>query len=364
VTDDVEASTTGVGGGHTVDSPTQHGYAAGDDQLAVDRGPGATWPSPVRRPSYPTDRPTDQSPVAKRTEPYAIASLWCSIIGIVIVPSAVAGIVFGFIGRARIARSRDTSKGMPLVIIGIIIGFLAVGIWVVVLSTSTHPSSEVLVQNGPPADTAQAQRELIPADSYPPGWTGLGKSSAMQYANYWLTYTPQQVPAVEQCLGISVSHVDATPAEAADQTYADPNAIVNGTYVRWVSDTVDVFPSIEAAMADARAARSPNGLACTFRFWGQGLTGYLSPGFGPSERDAAPTVLTRTPPPVGGTASDEAWSMRYTFRGTRGTIFGDWVRVQSGRSVSTLWITNLGSPVSSAFITGMARAAEHQLAAG
>jgi hypothetical protein len=64
---------------------------------------------------------------------------------------------------------------------------------------------------------------------------------------------------------------------------------------------------------------------------------------------------------VGSHGADEEWSMNYTFKGTSGTMYADWVTILRGRSESNLWLSNLGSPVPSGLIGKMARAVERRM---
>ena len=69
-----------------------------------------------------------------RTNGFAIASLICSCVGILLigVPSVV-GIVFGFIARTRIRESNGSQRGNGLAIAGIVVGFVVVGLVLLVI---------------------------------------------------------------------------------------------------------------------------------------------------------------------------------------------------------------------------------------
>src|SRR5664280_533089 len=167
-------------------------------------------------------------------------------------------------------------------------------------------------------------------------------------------------------LGGTTTPGDPAPAEAEDQAYVDTRAPSSSTYGSslWMADVVDVYPTIAGAVLDAEAARNPKALACLFRYWGPGLSGPnsdLGAGLGQGEVDSIPTVLDRTAPVMPGNDSDNEWSVHYTYHGTQGTIYVDWVTVQRGRSESVPWLSNLGSPVPDRLIAEMTAAAQHQL---
>jgi uncharacterized membrane protein len=70
----------------------------------------------------------------RSTNGFAVASLICSCAGILLIglPSVV-GIVFGFIARARIRESNGTQRGDGLAIAGIVVGFVVVGLVLLVI---------------------------------------------------------------------------------------------------------------------------------------------------------------------------------------------------------------------------------------
>ena len=360
--------------GRTGTSPGPHyGWPRPGSRTAVaDR----EHPGPVEMPStwdgygmdgYPGKNPGDGVPAAGgRTEPVAVASIWCSAIGIVLPPAAVAGVVFGCVGLRRITRSAPPAGGKSLATAGVVVGSLAAVAWIVLLVVLVQPSPVVTVQDGPPSATALAQREPITGSSYPSGWVGAGRGSGVQGMNYWSGLTGRPAADVASCLGGTTTPGDPAPAEAEDQAYVDTRAPSSSTYGSslWMADVVDVYPTIAGAVLDAEAARNPKALACLFRCWGPGLSGPnsdLGAGLGQGEVDSTPTVLDRTAPVMPGDDSDNEWSAHYTYHGTQGTIYVDWVTVQRGRSESVLWLSNLGSPVPDRLIAEMTAAAQHQL---
>ncbi len=315
-----------------------------------------------------SDWPVYGVSATRRTERTAIASLWFSIGGILIPPAAIVGIVLGFVGRSRINKSESLTKGSRLAMSGIVIGIAALGVWTVVLFGRSSPSpSVVFVTGGSSSAQALARVELVARSAYPAGWTGLGGWTVYVNNNQsYFSVSPDQTSALDGCLGVRTSHVDAYPAIAADQEYAEPNSRVHDTYgaTLWVNDAVSVFPTVADAVADFEATNNPKALVCQFRYWGPSLIQDLAPAFGSSELDSSPTVLTRILPRLGSHDSDEEWSMRYSYRGQSGIMYADWVTVQKGRSESNLWLSNLGSPVPSELITKMARAAAQRMTPG
>jgi uncharacterized RDD family membrane protein YckC len=74
------------------------------------------------------------SPAQPRNNGLAIASLVCSIVGIVFfaVP-AVVGVIFGFVARSQIRQSNGTQTGDGMALAGIIVGIVTIGSWVLFL---------------------------------------------------------------------------------------------------------------------------------------------------------------------------------------------------------------------------------------
>jgi len=62
------------------------------------------------------------------TNPWAIASLICSIVGI-----AILGIIFGHIALSEIKRSNGWQEGRGMALAGLIIGYIEIGLTVLVL---------------------------------------------------------------------------------------------------------------------------------------------------------------------------------------------------------------------------------------
>ena len=90
-------------------------------------GPPPGYPPPYAAP------PWFAYPPSPRANGLAVASLVCSIVGFFLlgVPSIV-GIVLGFVGRARIRRSAGAEQGSGLATAGVVVGFVAVALWVLI----------------------------------------------------------------------------------------------------------------------------------------------------------------------------------------------------------------------------------------
>jgi hypothetical protein len=75
--------------------------------------------------------------LAPRTNGLSIASLVCSIAGIVPfffgVP-CILGIIFGFVSRGQIKRSQGSLGGGGLALAGIIVGFCLIGLFILVVA--------------------------------------------------------------------------------------------------------------------------------------------------------------------------------------------------------------------------------------
>jgi hypothetical protein len=78
--------------------------------------------------------PPDYSPPTSTTNGLAIASLVSSIAGWVICGIGfILGIVFGYIAKNQIDQSGGTQQGRGLAVAGIIIGWVGIGLGVLVL---------------------------------------------------------------------------------------------------------------------------------------------------------------------------------------------------------------------------------------
>jgi hypothetical protein len=91
--------------------------------------------------AYPSYRATP----ARKTNGLAIASLVCSIAGLLLIP-LVLGIVFGFIARSQIKNSNGAQGGDGLALAGIIIGFGWAALFVLgaIVNATTHTNTGVV----------------------------------------------------------------------------------------------------------------------------------------------------------------------------------------------------------------------------
>jgi hypothetical protein len=78
-----------------------------------------------------------QPTMHRSTNGLSVASLVCSIAGIVpffFGVTCILGIIFGFVSRGQIKRSRGAQGGEGLALAGIIIGFCLIGLFILVIS--------------------------------------------------------------------------------------------------------------------------------------------------------------------------------------------------------------------------------------
>jgi Domain of unknown function (DUF4190) len=127
--------------GHWYPPELWTGPAPAANPPAWTTAPDATVPVPAPAQSqgpygYPRQPPSPYAyaPAKRGTNGLAIASLVCSCVGIVLlgVPSIV-GIVLGFVARSRIRRSNGVQGGDGLALAGIIVGFVVVGLVLLVI---------------------------------------------------------------------------------------------------------------------------------------------------------------------------------------------------------------------------------------
>lgn len=99
------------------------GYPASYPPPGINSPPAGGYvpPYPIYRPHYP-------GPMPPSTNPWAIASLICSIVGI-----AILGIIFGHIALSEIKRSNGWQEGRGMALAGLIIGYIEIGLTVLVL---------------------------------------------------------------------------------------------------------------------------------------------------------------------------------------------------------------------------------------
>ena len=119
-------------------------------------------------------------------------SLVCSLAGFVTGLTAMLGIVFGFVARARITRSEKSAKGRTLATSGIILGLVAL-VWATVVIV-------VAVHEADGNDLSLATSQLLPKSAYPAGWQGEGQDLGNDGANYFAETTPDMATSLEGCL--------------------------------------------------------------------------------------------------------------------------------------------------------------------
>jgi hypothetical protein len=81
-----------------------------------------------------------QIPVARRTNPLAIAALVCGIVGFGVAPAAIAAIVLGHVSLGQIRRDGDDGYGLAKA--GLILGYVALALGIIglvfVLTLAVH----------------------------------------------------------------------------------------------------------------------------------------------------------------------------------------------------------------------------------
>lgn len=88
---------------------------------------GAPTPQPTLA-TLPRNRGVSEQgvPVARQTEPLAIASLACGLASFLVIPvlGGIAAIVLGHLARASIRRSSGTREGSGVALSGLLLGYL------------------------------------------------------------------------------------------------------------------------------------------------------------------------------------------------------------------------------------------------
>lgn len=290
------------------------------------------WPDVPAQGSSTFDGPS-------RTDRLAVWSLVCSLAGFVTGLTAVLGIVFGVVARHRVAGSGGAKRGRGLALSGILVGAAALA-WTVV-------AVEVAIRAADDASINLAWSEVLPGSTYPHGWTGQGQELENDEANFFSSeLTRQDAQQVAACLHMSAAPIETDPVEAASQPYGPLNQPISA------QDTVDVFSSPAAAVADAIASGNVHGPNClmnntdSIRYVGDYLKGV--------------TMRKRTVPLLGDHDSDiEVRSLDSHHDGD--VFYDDYVTVQQGTSESNLLVSTIGAPPTSALIDQLARAAAWRL---
>lgn len=86
--------------------------------------------SPFQGPGmYPPyyQQPSSSYPMRQETEPFAIVSFVCSMVGIVFCVGAILGIVFGHIAMSKIKASGERLGGKGFAMAGLIVGYIWIG---------------------------------------------------------------------------------------------------------------------------------------------------------------------------------------------------------------------------------------------
>jgi len=255
--------------------------AAPPDSWGYTPPPGASLP-PLSQDKVPMER-------------LAVASLVCSIAGLLTGVTAFVGVALGFVARARIKHSDFPRRGLGL---------------------------------------AMAQ----------------GSDTELTQASFFGGETGADLAQLARCVGMTPAGVDAYPVEAPSQAYSSASDPL------WVNDTVDVFPTVAEAAKDAAASAVPGSAKC------EGLTGSdLGPGFGPTEKDGTPEFLHRTLPSFGHLVADTEAVVPYSYNGSNGTFYNEWVTILVGRSESNLNFLHDGAPVPARMIDRLVRDAIGQM---
>jgi Domain of unknown function (DUF4190) len=70
----------------------------------------------------------------RHTNGLAVASLVCSCVGpIILFLPCILGVIFGFVSRSQIRRSNGTQTGGGMALAGIIVGFSAIGLFILIV---------------------------------------------------------------------------------------------------------------------------------------------------------------------------------------------------------------------------------------
>jgi hypothetical protein len=202
------------------------------------------------------------------------------------------------------------------------------------------------------ADKSLAHKELLPRTAYPSNLKRQGKSSTDPDASFWGGDDKGDEQTMAACLGVSTKNVVTNPAQAADQTYADPNSDFG------VADTVEVYPRESQAVADVVDSDMAKTPGCIMTLEGSVIVSGTLQSFGSGAKSAgALAVSSRAIPGVGDHTSFMQLALPVTYQGETGTTYTDFVAVQEGRSESSFLFLNDGVPPSTSLIDRLAKAA-------
>ena len=97
--------------------------------IVADLPGGSAFGPPSPYPGYyPTIRPPLNG--------LAVGSLVCSILGFMIPPSMIAGLVMGYVSRGQIRRTGERGDGVA--ISGLVVGYIALAFWALLVVAATH----------------------------------------------------------------------------------------------------------------------------------------------------------------------------------------------------------------------------------
>ena len=274
---------------------------------------------------------------------FAVASLVCSLLGFVTGVSALLGITFGLMARARIKRS-ESSSGRTLATWGIVVGLVALataaGAVTVLIDrhsgSGTPRASNAVLSGRPEADVRLAEQELVPQSVLPSGWVGAGFPMADD--TFFGGLPTGTVAPLASCVGVDPASIDLHPAEAANQMYGPPSDSVD------FSDTVDVYPTKENALIDVEASTSTRVEACLLQLVVlPGLSG-IQQAIGKGRTFSPPTVTQRPIVMASDHDVDIETAYPWAIGPTHSATYFDSVIVQQGRSESNLLIVVDGGP--------------------
>jgi hypothetical protein len=206
---------------------------------------------------------------------------------------------------------------------------------------------------------ALARAEAIAPSSYPSGWKPAGSGTSDPYASFYNGASSSDVQQMSTCLGTSAAHVDPSPTEYAADSYYDPNSDI------FASDSVEVFPTADAAKADITAAGATKIPTCLSSIEGANYTQDLELFNGKDATSTGTLAVTEgTVPGLTTTNAVESMSLPVTYQGLTGPSYLDLVFVQAGPSESIFTIFNSGEPIPDSVVSQLATAAAKKLQGG
>ena len=292
----------------------------------------------------------------------AVASLVCSLVGIVIGLGAILGVTFGFMSRNRIKASAGAKTGAGLALAGIIVGIVALVLNVTLAAillahrSSTSPPATAAAFGGNPtaADATLARSEALPASAYPGGYTAQGASSTNPSGGFFGGYTDAQVHTLAACIGTSTTNVDSNPAEYAGQKYMSQDGAS-------IIENVEVYPTTQEALADVTAMANPRAGECWLHL-NSDVGSSIASGIGNGATAGTATANAIDLPGIGDHAAGVQAVIPLTVQGAPVTAYIDFVAIQKGRSEAVLIMTAGGGGSGAQDLTGLEQAAAAHLA--